>query len=104
MRLMHLGLKAYVVWEAITPSIGEGDLLIVNCGCTRFGRDVADLAKRAGATVALITAYPESEIGKLADVVLNLPAQLHEGGEKGSLSPFSRWLPYLNRVSLLSLT
>lgn len=81
MRLMHLGLKAYVVWEAVTPSIGKGDLLIVNCGCTRFGRDVADLAKRAGATVALITAHPESEIGKLADVVLKLPAQLHEGGE-----------------------
>ena len=29
MRLMHLGFDVYVLGETITPSIGEGDLVIV---------------------------------------------------------------------------
>ena len=81
MRLKHLGLESYMVWETVTPAIGEGDLLIVNCGCTRFGEEVAKLAKKAGAKVALITAHPESDIGKISDVIVRLPAQVLRGGE-----------------------
>ncbi len=32
MRLMHLGFDVYVLGETITPSIGEGDLVIVISG------------------------------------------------------------------------
>ena len=81
MRLKHLGLESYMVWETVTPAIGEGDLLIINCGCTEFGEKVAQLGKKAGAKVALITAHPESDIGKISDVILRLPAQVLRGAK-----------------------
>ena len=81
MRLMHLGLEAYVVYETNTPNIGEGDLLVINCGCTTIGLEVARLAKKTRASIALITAHPDSEVGKLADVIVKLRGQVHEGAE-----------------------
>ena len=91
MRLKHLGLESYMVWETVTPAIGEGDLLIINCGCTKFGEGVARLGKKAGAKVALITAHPESDIGKISDVIVRLPAQVLRGaeGEIPSIQPMA---------------
>lgn len=91
MRLKHLGLESYMVWETVTPAIGQGDLLIVNCGCTRLGEEVAELAKKAGSKVALITGHPESDIGKISDVTVRLPAQVLKGkeGEIPSIQPMA---------------
>ena len=35
MRLMHMGMKAYMVGEVVTPSMQEGDLLIITSGSDR---------------------------------------------------------------------
>ena len=74
MRLMQMGLTAYVPGEVVTPSIQPGDLLIVVSGSGETGTVVlmANKAKKIGAEVALITMVPESTIGKMADAVITL--------------------------------
>ncbi|GAP22435.1 6-phospho-3-hexuloisomerase [Leptolinea tardivitalis] len=76
MRLMHLGFNACVVGETITPAIQPGDLLIIGSGSgeTATLTTIARKAKSIGARVALITIYPESTIGKLADLVVPIKA------------------------------
>ena len=76
MRLMHLGFKAYVVGETVTPAIEPGDLLIIGSGSgeTATLTVIANKAKKVGAKLALITIFPKSTIGKLADIVVQIVA------------------------------
>lgn len=76
MRLMHLGLDAFVCGETTTPAIGPRDLLLVVSGSGETA-SLITMAQRAaakGAKVALITVRPESTIGRAAQVVLQIPA------------------------------
>jgi 6-phospho-3-hexuloisomerase len=77
MRLMHLGLDAHVVGDMTTPPIGEGDLLIVSAGPGKFSTVLAlmDVAKQSGARSMVITAQPDGEAARRADVTIHLPAQ-----------------------------
>ena len=77
MRLFHLGLDAHVVGEMTTPAIGEGDLLFVASGPGDFGsiRSLIDIARKAGAKVAVVTAVTTSATVLSADYLLVLPAQ-----------------------------
>lgn len=86
MRLMHLGFFTTFVYETTTPNIGEGDLLIEGCACTSICKEVIKLAKKAKARVAVITAHPESEIAKMADLTIKLKGQVLEGGKGEILS------------------
>lgn len=72
MRLMHLGLSAYVVGETISPAINEGDciLAISGSGETNTIVTAAKISKNRGAKVLVLTSYPESTIGQLADCAL----------------------------------
>ena len=72
MRLMHLGLSAYVVGETISPAINEGDciLAISGSGETNTIVTAAKISKNRGAKVLALTSYPESTIGQLADYAL----------------------------------
>ena len=77
MRLMHMGMKAYMVGEVVTPSMQEGDLrAIITSGSGTTGSLVkmAEKAKALNGRVGLITIYPESTIGKMADVVVQINA------------------------------
>lgn len=77
MRLMHLGLEAYVVGETVTPAAAPGDLLIIASGSGSTGTlvAIATKAKRViGCDVALITTRPDSLIGRVADCVVEVPA------------------------------
>lgn len=76
MRLMHLGLKSFVVGETITPGITEGDLLIIGSGSGETASliTMAEKASDIGATVGLITIYPDSSIGKLASEIIEIKA------------------------------
>lgn len=76
MRLKHMGLDAYVVFDTTTPAIGPGDLLIVNGAVTTIDLGIIRLAKQAGARVCIITAHPDSEQGRLADLTVLLPGQI----------------------------
>ena len=69
MRLMHLGLSAYVVGETISPAINKGDCIIAISGSGETNTIVsaANIAKNRGSKVLAVTSYPESALGQLAD-------------------------------------
>jgi len=72
MRLMHLGRQVFHVGDVITPSVQEGDLLII---CSRTGSSKVlshyiRIAKKAKASVAVVTARSDSPVASRADVVL----------------------------------
>jgi 6-phospho-3-hexuloisomerase len=76
MRLKHMGFDTYVVFDTTTPAIGPGDLLIVNCAVTAVDLGIIRLAKEAGARVCTVTAHPENEQGRLADLTVLVPGQI----------------------------
>ncbi|MCB9826296.1 MAG: SIS domain-containing protein [Planctomycetes bacterium] len=74
MRLMHLGRTVFHVGDVITPAIGADDLLVI---CTRTGRSKVlgyyiDIARKAKARVAVVTARGSAPVGRRADVVLTI--------------------------------
>ncbi len=76
MRLMHLGKEVHVVGDATAPPISENDLLLVGSGSGRTPAILGflDAAKRAGASVGVLTACADSAAAGKADVVVHLPA------------------------------
>ncbi|MBQ9161054.1 MAG: 6-phospho-3-hexuloisomerase [Methanobrevibacter sp.] len=69
MRLMHLGLRAYVVGETISPAINADDCIVAISGSGETNTIVsaARISKNRGAKVLALTSYPESTLGQLAD-------------------------------------
>lgn len=80
MRLMHLGFTVYVLGEVITPAINKDDLLILVSGSGRTVSVVAaaKVAKKKGVKIVSITSDPESELGKLSDVIVQIKGRLPE--------------------------
>lgn len=74
-RLMHLGYTVYFVGEPTTPSIREGDLLLIGSGSGKTESLVtkANKAKSENALVATLTINPESTIGTLSDAYITIP-------------------------------
>jgi 6-phospho-3-hexuloisomerase len=75
MRLVHLGMTAYVVGETITPAIAPGNLLIAGTGSgqTRTTLALVEAAQSRRARVCAITAHPESPIGAASDLIVEIP-------------------------------
>src|ERR1700692_880685 len=82
MRLQHMCIDTYVVYDTTSPQIGPGDLLIGHCAVTNVELNVVRLAKAAGARIALLTAHPENEHGQLADLCVRIPGQIFGGSEE----------------------
>lgn len=76
MRLGHFGFNSWTLGDSTVPGIAKGDLLIVASGSgeTQTIYDIAKIAKDNGAGLALITGNPESRMGKLADVIVQIKA------------------------------
>jgi len=77
MRLMHLGLRSYVVGETITPAIEPSDMIIAfsGSGNTKTVADISETAREIGAKVGLITSNKDSRIGKIADSIVVIESQ-----------------------------
>jgi len=77
MRLFHLGRDAAMVGDMTTPHIGDGDLLVVSAGPGYFSTVAAlmAVAKRDGARTLVVTAQPDGECARAADLALIVPAQ-----------------------------
>src|SRR5215471_18532707 len=77
MRLMHLGLDAHVVGDMTTPPLNPGDLLIASAGPGSFSTVMAllSVARDAGARTMVVTAQPTGPAPRIADTVIELPAQ-----------------------------
>jgi 6-phospho-3-hexuloisomerase len=80
MRLMHLGLQAYVVGETITPAMNAGDAMVIfsGSGRTKTVADIAETAKDIGAHLCLITSNADSRIGKISDCIVIIEHQRDE--------------------------
>lgn len=72
MRLVHLGLTAYVVGESITPAMTDKDLLVAVSGSgeTTSIVSAARIAKGVGSRVLAVTSYPNSSLGGVSDHVV----------------------------------
>ncbi|PLR79922.1 6-phospho-3-hexuloisomerase, partial [Bacillus canaveralius] len=83
MRMMHMGLDAYVVGETVTPSLEKEDILIIGSGSgeTKSLVAMAEKATSIGAATALATIAPESTIGRLSDFTIKLPAKPKAGAD-----------------------
>ncbi|MFA5944724.1 MAG: 6-phospho-3-hexuloisomerase [Candidatus Thermoplasmatota archaeon] len=98
-RLMHLGYQTYVVGETITAPVARQDVVILvsGSGLTYPVVMTAELGRRQGATVVAITAQPDSEVARLAHVVVPLVPPTGNG-ERAKLAPLgtlfetSAWL------------
>ncbi len=85
MRLVHSGYDVSVVGEIVTPSIKQGDLLIVISGSGETEQLIAftKSAKKIGADVILISSKAESTIGDLSDGVFQIGSSELYGSVKG---------------------
>lgn len=83
MRMMHLGLAAYVVGEVTTPAIEKGDLLVVasGSGTTSGPVHAGEVARGVDAYVLAITAAPQSPLGSIATSFLTIPAATKQGND-----------------------
>lgn len=76
MRLMHLGFEAYVVGDTTTPAFEKEDLIILGSGSGETSGliNVAGKAKKIGGKIAVITIKKESSLGRLSDILVEIPA------------------------------
>jgi len=77
MRLLHLGFNVYVVGETILPPLVKGDVLLAvsGSGRTKSVVAIAEVAKSIGAKIIALTTYPDSPLGKLADILVRIPGR-----------------------------
>lgn len=85
-RLMHLGLTVYFVGEPTTPSIQPGDLLIIGSGSgeTVSLLAMAGKAQQIGASIALVTIFPQSSIGSHAKFIVKVPGITPKSNQENS--------------------
>ncbi len=87
MRLVQLGLTAYVIGETVTPAMTEKDLLIAVSGSgeTKSIVSAAKTAKGIGSKVLTVTSYPESSLGKISDYIVRVKGRTKIDIEKDYL-------------------
>jgi len=83
MRMMHMGINAYVPGETVTPNFEKDDILIIASGSgeTKSLVSMSEKAKSIGGTIAAVTIFPESTIGKIADIKIKLPGSPKDQSE-----------------------
>ena len=107
-RLMHLGYATYVVGETITAPVQKDDvvLLVSGSGTTYPVVMTAEIGRKLGATVVAVTADPESEIARLAHIVVPvIPPEgngdRHRFAPLGTLFETAAWLFFDAVVAVL---
>ncbi|MDD5112002.1 MAG: 6-phospho-3-hexuloisomerase [Candidatus Altiarchaeota archaeon] len=87
MRLVQLGLTSYVVGETVTPSLGKKDLLILVSGSgeTSIVLNIAKAAQPLGTRIGAITSYPNSSLGRIADIIVCIKGKAKVEIEKDHL-------------------
>lgn len=85
MRLMHLGLVSHATGEATAPRVGDGDLLLAvsGSGRTPVTTHFARVAHDAGATVVAVVRSSSSDLGRLADHVVEVPPPVAKRPQPG---------------------
>ncbi len=75
MRLMHLGLRVFIVGGITTPKIGPRDLLVAcsGSGAARTVSQMISIARRARAAIAFLSYTPSSPTARAATVFIRIP-------------------------------
>lgn len=101
MRLSHMGFPAYFLGDSNVPRINKRDLFLVSSGSgeTETIFQLVKNAKKTGASIALVTASPQSRMAKLATtkVIINAPSKTNQTPKLTSIQPMTT----LNEQSLL---
>ena len=87
MRLMQIGLNSYVVGETTTPSVQEGDLLIVASASGETGSVCMTAESAVKQGVDLISSAPESTLGKIHAPDIEIEAATKFATSKVSVQP-----------------
>jgi len=91
-RLMHLDINSCFISDAVTPRYTKDDLLILISGSGETASPVA-IAKNAneiGGKIILFSANPNSSIGKLSDIVIEIKGKSKDAAiTKESLAPYT---------------
>lgn len=76
MRLGHLWLPAFFLWDTTVPGIWEEALLLVASwsGETQTIYDLVDIGHKNGCHIALVTGNPESRMWKLSHTIVKVHA------------------------------
>jgi len=74
MRLVQTGIRAFVIGESVTPIVQRGDLAIIfsNRGESQSSLQTANIVRREGADLIVVTARPASKLAHAATHVLAL--------------------------------
>lgn len=96
-RVAQLDLRTHLIGSLTALSLKPGDLLILisSSGRTRLTRFIGALGKKYGAKLLLVTADPRSPLGRMADVVLQVPAS-----PKGKILPLTSFSEQMSWILL----
>ncbi len=88
MRLMHLDFSVYVIGETTTPSLKSKDILLAISGSgeTTIIVTASKMAKDTGSTIVALTSHKDSTLGKLADLIIEIPGRTKMEEEKSYIS------------------
>ena len=84
LRLMNLGFSVYFLGETITPAARKGDILmaISGTGSTKMVLTASIAAKEIGAKVIAVTSFPQSALGQMADLAVEIKGRTKAGMPK----------------------
>ncbi len=85
MRLTHYGKIVHWGWDDTTPAVTAVDLFVMPSGPGNIPHlhYIAGMVKRTGATLLVLTAYPDTPTPQLADLVVRIPAHTYGADDVG---------------------
>ena len=87
MRLVQTGLRAYVIGESVTPIVRAGDAVFIlsNQGESYSSIQTANIVRREGASLIVVTSKPTSKLAHAATLVL--PLHFPEDADRPGYAP-----------------
>ena len=87
MRLVQAGLTAFVIGESVTPIVRKGDAVFILSGRGESHSSIqaANIVRREGAELIVVTAKPSSKLAHVATILL--PLEFTEDAEQRELAP-----------------
>lgn len=102
MRLMQLGFQSCVAGETTAPAFGKDDILVI---CTASGSSPillyhAQLAKKQGGSVILITGNAQTAVAEQADEIIVIPASNKDSiqAERSSIQPMGSLFEQISQL------
>jgi 6-phospho-3-hexuloisomerase len=87
MRLVQIGLTAYVIGESVTPIVRKGDAVVILSGRGESYSSIqtANIVRREGAELVVVTGRAASKLAHIATVLL--PIDFPEDGDRPRFAP-----------------